>query len=182
MNKPLQIYCKQEKQEGMIFLVVGFLALSIAALNWILLGDDFPRGMAVSLALMGVIELVIGVNSYVRSDQQLELLSKTLSEDPTTYVKQERQRMLRQLRNYDLYRWTGLTLCLVGLAILLASMAAGGEAFWTGLGTGLFLQSTVMLVLDLLAERRAGRYMASIEDLNRKLSRKKAPSTPMLLT
>lgn len=171
MKKPLQAYFKWEKQEGMAFLLLGFLALILATLSWVSLGDDFSRGMAVPLALMGAIELTLGAITYVRSDQQGRLLADLLAKNPALFARQERLRMLRQLRNYELYRWTGLTLCFVGLALMLASMLAGGEPFWTGFGAGLFVQSTIMLVLDLLAERRAGRYLASIEDFRRHLSR-----------
>jgi hypothetical protein len=171
MKQPLQFYFKREKQEGMAFLIWGFLTIILATLSWVSLGDDFSRGMAVPLAMMGAIELTLGAINYVRSDHQGKLLADLLTENPALFVRQERLRMLRQLRNYDLYRWTGLTLCFVGLALMLASMLAGGEPFWTGFGAGLFVQSTIMLVLDLLAERRAGRYLASIEDLKRNLSR-----------
>lgn len=172
MKQSLQAFFKQEKREGLVFLGLGFLALMIATINWMSLVDAFSQGMAVPLAMMGGIELMLGIITYVRSDQQRDWLLSLLEKDASAFGRQERLRMLRQLKNFDIYRWAGFTLCLVGLVLMLASMLVGGEAFWTGLGTGLFVQSTLMLVMDLIAERRSRIYLAAIDDLRRNLSHK----------
>ena len=169
MNQPLLSYFKQEKIESITFLGLGFLTLLIASSTWLLLVDSFYQGMAIPLAIMGMIELIMGIIGYSRSDRQFALLLDKIQQDPSAFVKQERQRMMRVIRNFDLFRWTGLTLCFVGIGMLLASLIAPEAAFWTGLGLGLFLQSAILLTLDILAKKRAGKYYAWIEDLKQSL-------------
>ena len=169
MDKALQAYFKQEKKEGATFLGLGIVALLLAMLCCLRWSDEFYLGLSVPLALVGLIELLVGAVAYARSDRQFDLLASIFREDPATYAQREYRRMMRVIRNFDLYRWTGLVLCLIGMLIILASWLAKDEPFWLGLGLGLFLQSAALLILDQISEKRASKYVAFIEDFRKKL-------------
>jgi len=170
MNQPLRAYFRQEKNENMAYLSLGSFSMLIAMLVWIFVSDSFIEGMAIPLAVMGCIKLLVGWVSYTRDKQRFVDMLDTIQQNPADFVKQERQRMLRVIHNYDLYRWTGIILCLTGIGMSALSLLAKDTSFWAGLGIGLFVQSAILLLLDLIAEKRAGRYVAWIEEMKNGLT------------
>jgi len=66
------------------------------------------------------------------------------------------------MRNFELYKGIEIALLLVGVAL---TYAFRHKELVYGIGLGLVLQASLMLVLDLFAERRGDEYLAALRAL-----------------
>ena len=76
--------------------------------------------------------------------------------------KEEIPRMEKVMRNFLIFRYTEIALIVVGI-ILMYSIRQ--NAFWTGIGLGLFIQSSIVLLLDFFAERRGDVYLSYLKTM-----------------
>jgi hypothetical protein len=154
MEQYLIPYFTAEKQEALLFMLVGVLALAVSAA---LLAKGGPyKGMLYPLAAVAVIQLVVGSTVYFRTDAQVAELTAQYQSDPAGFRTAETQRMDVVVKNFVLYRYIELALLLAGLALL---WFMRHNEFWYAVGIGLSLQAGLMLALDYFAEKRAGEYL-----------------------
>ena len=66
------------------------------------------------------------------------------------------------MNNFKTYKWIESAFILAGFFLLLVMEE---KNFWIGLGLGLLAQGTIMIVLDIFAEKRAGDYISWIRCL-----------------
>jgi hypothetical protein len=153
---PVSSYFDAERAESLFFIGVG--ALALAACAWVVVArrPAFFKGMALSLAIVALIQLAVGITVFVRSPQDDARVHAALQADRAHIAAVEVPRMQAVVRNFVLYRWIELTLLLVG-AVLVARARRGSAV--RGAGLGLALQAALMLALDLVAERRAATYL-----------------------
>ena len=65
-------------------------------------------------------------------------------------------RDLIRVNNFVLYRWIEIVLIIAGLGFFIVFRPG---TFYRGVGTGLFIQSFLMLMFDLIAESRGKIYL-----------------------
>jgi hypothetical protein len=153
-------YFKAEKRESLLFMAVGFAAITVSVFLW-RTGSPW-RGMAWPLVAIALIQIVVGSTVYFRTDAQALGLHRQLAADPAAYRAAELPRMERVRRSFNLYK---------GIEIALLALGVAGYFFFRERQTlfaashGLMLQSALMLALDLVAERRADVYMDHIRRL-----------------
>jgi hypothetical protein len=153
-------YFIAEKQESLLFIAVGILAMCVAA--WLYMNGHRLKSMAFPLAAIALIQLVVGGSVYLRTDGQLEGLRKQAIEAPAAFKAQESARMDKVMTNFSLYKWIEITLLAAGIGLI---------ALWqrhdlaAGVGAGLALQSAFLLCLDLFAEARGETYLATLRAL-----------------
>jgi hypothetical protein len=153
-------YFLAEKQESLIFLLVG--ALAIGASIYLLVTRHSYRGMAYPLIAVGLIQIAVGGSVYLRTDAQLAGLGEQLTAAPAAYKAAELPRMEKVATNFTIYKGIEIALLAAGIALTFAFRQR--EQLY-GAGIGLILQASLMLVFDLVAERRADTYMALIREL-----------------
>jgi len=149
-------YFDAERAESLLFIGIGALALAACAYYVLARRPAFFKGMALSLAIVALIQLVVGITVFVRSPQDDARVHAALQADRAHIAAVEVPRMQAVARNFVLYRWIELALLLLG-AVLVARAARGSAV--RGAGLGLALQAALMLALDLFAERRAEAYL-----------------------
>ena len=159
----MQAYFAAEKAESLLFVALGTMAL-VFALQAVRGGPPFARGLAGPLALVGLIQLVVGGTVFLRTEGQVQSLLQQLSHDAPGLAAAELARMAVVSRWFRVYFWIEIGLILVGLGVV-AWGRTRGSRFVLGMGVALSLQSAIMLGLDLPAEARANTYVGQIRAL-----------------
>lgn len=159
MIEQMQQYFAAEKGESLVFIVVGVLAL--AAGGMFQQRAEFLKGLAYPLMAVALIQLTVGLTVYLRTDDQLAVLSRQFEDAPAVYRQQELQRMETVNRNFDRYKRIEIALLLAGVGVIMAGVAKR-RSLLVGAGAGLSLQSGVMLALDFFAEARADLYTSQL--------------------
>lgn len=153
-------YFTAEKHESLIFLGAGLAAIVGAIVLW--RGMPQWRGMALSLAAIAAIQIVVGATVYARTDRQIAGLTKQISEATDEFRQSELARMHTVNSNFALYKIIEIALLAAGIVLTYVFV---GSSFVFSLGHGLIIQSALMLVLDLFAERRGQEYVTQIHNL-----------------
>jgi hypothetical protein len=157
MQAQLVRYFAAEKQESVLFLAAGLVALLAAAL--LLRGGGPYRAMAWPLAAIAAIQLAVGGAVFLRTDRQAAALEARLVADPAGFRSEESARMERVMAGFRLYKAVEIALLAAGIGLSLAFPRHEG---WYAAGIGLLLQAALMLILDLFAEKRGRDYLDAI--------------------
>src|SRR5437762_4412597 len=67
-KQDIEKYFLAEKQLGLLFIVVGAVAIVLAIIFFFLLKTSFYKGAAIPLLVIGLIQLIAGTTVYKRSD------------------------------------------------------------------------------------------------------------------
>jgi len=154
MEDHLMTYFMAEKQEALLFMALGAAALVVSF--YLFKAESVYKGMIYPLIIVAAIQLVVGSTVYFRTDGQVEELAALLKDDPEKYKVEESQRMERVIKSFRVYKGTEIILLAIGIALTIAFREYNP---WYSLGIGLIIESSLMLVLDLFAEKRAHEYM-----------------------
>jgi hypothetical protein len=160
MQEQMVRYFSEEKAESWLFILVGVVALGASV--WLLRTGSAYRGMAYPLIAVGLIQLVVGGSVAFRTDAQVAALTAQLASSPSAFQLAEVPRMEVVMRNFALYKGIELALLLVGVAL---TYAFRQKELVYGIGVGLVMQASLMLVLDLFAERRGDEYLSALRTL-----------------
>lgn len=160
MDEHLVPYFTAEKQESLLFMLVGALAIAVSLWLWFRGGPY--KGMLYPLAAVALIQIVVGSTVYFRTDSQVAALKAQFESDPVAFVAEETGRMETVVRNFVVYRWIEIGLLVTGILMILGLRHV---ELWHAVGIGLTLQSAIMLLLDFFAERRADEYLKFVTGL-----------------
>lgn len=160
MLKTMTDYFVGEKQESMLFMLAALLAMGLAL--WLWAHGHRLRWMALPLVVVALLQGVVGVTIFARTDAQLTTLSTQLAIAPAQFQQAETKRMQTVLANFRLYKSVELALLVLG-ACLIAFFSKWDAA--TGVGIGLVLQAGFTLALDLFAEARGEAYLRALADM-----------------
>lgn len=161
-------YFIAEKQESLLFLIVGIVAVLLAVLFWFFIKSNpsFFKGAAIPLLSIGLIQLVVGYTVYSRTDKQKTDVAYNLGMEPVNYVKQtEQPRMKTVMKNFVIYRWVEIAFIITGLVLIFLFRSNPDKSFWYGFGVALAIQAIIMLGADYFAEKRGKVYTAELENI-----------------
>jgi hypothetical protein len=153
-------YFQAEKQEALLFLAMGTVALVTAAL--LLRGGGAWRAMAWPLGAVALIQVGVGSAVYFRTDGQVAALVRTLEADPPAFRAAETARMARVMSSFRDYEVIEVVLIAVGIG-LTAFFPQRQNLY--AIGVGLVAQAAFMLVLDLFAAQRGRAYLDALARL-----------------
>ena len=156
-----------EKQESLLFIVVGIVALALAIVAWQFWKTPGWKGAAIPLACIGLLQLTVGYTVYARSDEQRVNMVYALDMNPTKLVQEELPRMQRVNKKFIVYRWVEILLLLTGIVLAIVFHASDDRRFIRGLGIALAVQAALMLGADFSAERRAIAYTNQLAQLKK---------------
>ena len=156
-----------EKQESLLFIVVGIVALALAIVAWQFWKTPGWKGAAIPLACIGLLQLTVGYTVYARSDEQRVNMVYALDMNPTKLVQEELPRMQRVNKKFIVYRWVEILLLLTGIVLAIVFHASDDRRFIRGLGIALAVQAALMLGADFFAERRAIAYTNQLAQLKK---------------
>ena len=160
MQSAMLEYFAAEKRESLLFIAAGLLA--IAAGVTLLRGRGAFYAAAYPLIAIAVIQIVVGSTVYFRTEHQVAALSAQLASDPMSYRTDETARMVRVMSSFRLYKIIEIVLIVVAITLIALFRTPSPGV---GIGAGLLLQSSLMLVADLVAEHRGGLYLDAVTKL-----------------
>jgi hypothetical protein len=153
MNE-LHLYFSAERQAGVVAVLLGALSLAAALYLW---SARSPFGAATwPLILIGAVELGLGGALIVRTPAQVRRLDAAFASSPQAAAGEESRRMARVNRAFRVIMAGELALITLGAS--LTFFLRMRNEMWSGIGMGLLLQASVLLVFDVIAERRAHAY------------------------
>lgn len=161
----IEKYFIAEKNESLVFIVIGVLAI-LAAMYFIFIQKTaFAKGIAIPLIAIAFIEITVGWTVFRRSDKDRIDMVYALDMNPGILRTEEIPRMQKVLDNFRIYRWVEISLAITGLLLILFCRTKTEWSFWYGIGVGLAIQALLMLVADFFAEKRAWLYFESLNRL-----------------
>ena len=159
-------YFIAEKQESLLFLIVGIAAVLLAVIFWFFIKSNPPffKGAAIPLIAIGIIQIVVGYSVYNRTDKQKADIAYNIGMEPVAFVKQtELPRMKKVMKNFIIYRWIEIAFIITGLVLIFLFRLNADKTFWYGFGIALALQAVIMLGSDYFAEQRGKKYVNKLE-------------------
>lgn len=161
-------YFIAEKQESLLFLIIGIAAILLAVICWFFIktNPSFFKGAAIPLLAIGIIQSVVGFTIYSKSDRQKADVAYSIGMEPVAFVKQkELPRMKTVMKNFVIYRWVEIAFILAGLLLIFIFRANPDKTFWYGFGITLTIQAMLMLGADFFAEKRGKIYVNEIKKI-----------------
>ena len=149
-------YFNKEKKESVYFISLGFLACLISVFYLFVKKQPFYNGVSYAFIAIGLIQLVVGISIYFRCDIDTVRVLHFIEKERKSIKDYEIPRMELVMKNFMIYRWVEMALIGVGLILFLRCEL---KSLGNGLGIGLFIQASIMLFLDYLAEKRGSVYL-----------------------
>ena len=162
-KESIERYFIAEKQESLLFMLLGIAALIFAGVCWFYFKTSFYKGMILPLLVVGALMLVVGFTVYKRSDSDRIRNVYALDMNPGELKEKEIPRMEIVMKNFVIYRYTEIVLFLLGIGSFFYFRSNADKAFWSGLGLGLFIMAFVALIADGFAERRGAIYLEGLK-------------------
>jgi len=165
----IEKYFTGEKQESLLFLIIGIAAITTAVVFFFFLKTSFYKGAAIPLFLVGLLMGGIGYTVYKRSDDDRIRNVYAYDMNPSQLKEKELPRMQTVMKNFVIYRWVEIFLFLVGVALYVYFIRVFNNDFWRGLGLALAVMALIALAADYFAERRGKVYTKGIQSFTSKL-------------
>lgn len=161
----IEKYFTAEKQESLLFLCIGIVAILLALVFYFFVKTPLYKGVAIPLLLIGLLLGVVGYTVYKRSDTDRIRNVYALDMNPTELKTKELPRMEAVMKNFVLYRYVEIALALVGIVLFCYFQNDNTRTFWKGLGMGLAVMALIALGADYFAEKRGHVYINGIKEL-----------------
>ena len=161
-------YFIAEKQESLLFLIIGIAAILLAVVFWFFIKSNpsFFKGAAIPLLAIGLIQMVVGYTVYSRTDKQKKDIAYNIGIETVSFVKQtELPRMEKVMTNFVIYRWVEIAFIITGLVLIFLYRLNPGKTFWYGFGIVLAIQAAIMLGADYFAEKRGKVYTEELKKI-----------------
>jgi len=165
----LQIYFKGEKQQSMIFMLGGILALTLGTLGMFYFETALWKGAATPFLVIGLVQLVVGSASYFRTNKQVSKLIEQLEDQTQIFFTEETARMEKVLKDFKTYKAVVLLFFLLGFLFLMLGAFGGWGQFTLGSGVALLWQCGSIYLMDTLAEYRADFYKLKLKKFDSKV-------------
>lgn len=161
-------YFIEEKQAGLIFIVLGSIAMITAIVFFFFIKSNpsFYKGAAIPLIAIGLIQAIVGITVYTRSDKQRIDTSYQIGLEPVPFVKNtELPRMEKVMRSFTYIMIAEVVFLIVGVGLFLYFNKSVDKSFWKGFGLALAMIAVVSLVADYFAESRGKNYTTELKKL-----------------
>ena len=154
----IEKYFIAEKQESLLFVIIGAVAIIIALIGLFYWKTQFWKGASIPLILIALIQIIIGYTVYARSDKQRTDIVYAFDMDPSKLQNEELPRMQEVNKNFVTYRWTEIILIIAGIVLAVVYKSNSDKQFIVGIGIALTIEATLMLGADFIAEKRVVIY------------------------
>jgi len=93
-------YFNAEKAESLLFMGFGILAILLSIYFLFILKEIFWKGLAISLIIFSLVQVVIGTTIYKRSPKDNLRVENILKNDPKKIQSEEIPRMEKVMKNF----------------------------------------------------------------------------------
>jgi hypothetical protein len=164
----IEKYFIAEKQESLVFLVIGISAIVLALIFYFAVKSTIYRGAAFPLLVLGLVQSIAGYAVYVRSDDQRISQVYAYDMNPDQLKTVELTRMRKVKTNFGIYRWVEIGAIMTGMGLIFIFRNQPEKTYWIGFGIALTLMAAELFTADLIAEKRAEKYVSMLEEFNKK--------------
>ncbi|UEG51012.1 hypothetical protein LK994_05930 [Ferruginibacter lapsinanis] len=154
----IEKYFLAEKNESLLFIIIGIVAIVAACIFFFYLKTNWYKGAAIPFLIVGIMHLVVGYTVYKRSDGDRQRNVYAYDLNPGELKTKELPRMGTIYKNFVVYRYIEIGLLLIGLLLFFYFKNNLDKTFWVGLGIALAIEAAVSLSADYFAEKRAKVY------------------------
>ena len=153
-------YFAREQRGGIVLMAMGAPAVALGA-SLLVDTPDLWKGMAYPLLILGGAEFIGGLIFAARAPAQVRALESGFSTQPLATQAGELKRMQRVNRQFFLIQIVEVALMAGGIAMSAAGGAIKNDAL-TGVGLGLAIEGSGLLLFDVFAAARAMRFHDSL--------------------
>jgi hypothetical protein len=154
-------FYKAQKAQGLLFMIIGFIAVFISLLLVINVNNVFSNGLIIPLFIIGVLQVYFGINTFKHTPKHLLLVQGFVKENQASMTNIEipfiHKEILFQKKVINIF------LFLIALAVLFIFIF-NNTLFLQGLGIGLFIQSLIVITANFFAEQRSQIYLKWLND------------------
>lgn len=165
----IEKYFTAEKQESLVFLIVGGAAVVAALVFFIVYKTSFLKGMAIPFAVFGLLFAIVGYTVYKRSDDDRKRNVYAYDMNPTELKEKEIPRMQKVMKDFVTYRWTEIVVLLAGCVLFYLYRSNDTRQLLAGIGIGCILMAAFGLVADAFAEKRGHVYLQGLKSFVQQL-------------
>lgn len=155
----IEKYFNAEKNESLLFVLVGIAAIIAAVSFYFFLKTNFFKGAAIPLLLVGLLLGVVGFTVYKRSDADRIRNVYAYDLNPSELKQKEIPRMQTVMKNFVIYRWVEIILAIAGVTLFFYYKNNIELQFWKGFGLSLTIMALIALSADYFAEKRGDVYL-----------------------
>lgn len=161
MKDAILTYFQGEKHGGLAAAAVGFVSLVAAGLLSTPRAGAELRPFAVALAVLGLLELAVGIGLFAKTGPQIAELLARLESEPAAFYAAEGARMAKVQKNFVTLE---VVWCVVLAGGSIAAVLAKRSPTPSGIAAALVLTAGFFLTFDLVAERRGAIYYAALRE------------------
>lgn len=159
----IEKYFNAEKQESLLFIIIGVTGIVIAIVFFFSLKISFYKGAAIPFFFISLLLGIAGFTVYKRSDKDRIRNVFAYDMQVSELKNRELPRMKTVMKNFLIYRYTEITLLLIGGTLYVYFIRDIQHDFWRGFGLALALMAFVALFADYFAEKRSKAYTQGLE-------------------
>jgi hypothetical protein len=163
----IEKYFIAEKQESLVFLIVGLVAILLALIFYFSTKAQIYKGAALPLLILGFVQVVAGYTVYVGSDDNRISQVYAYDMNPDQLKTVELTRMRKVNTSFMIYRWVEIGALIAGVLLIFIFRKQAEKSYWLGFGITLTLMAAVLFVADFIAEKRAVHYTWLLEEYNK---------------
>jgi hypothetical protein len=163
----IEKYFIAEKQESLVFLIIGLVAILLALIFYFTVKTQICRGAALPLLILGLMQAIAGYTVYFKSDDQRVSQVYAYDMNPDQLKTVELTRMRKVKTNFQIYRRFEIGVFIAGIILIILFCNNSAKTFWLGLGITLTIMSAELFTADFIAEKRAVNYVSLLENFNK---------------
>jgi len=160
--KNIKLYFNAEKNESLLFILIGLIAIGVSIYFLIILKKPFFNGISVPLIALAIIQLIVGTTVYNRCPKEIARLEHIIAKEKNKIAGGEIPRMDSVMKSFVIYRWIEIIFIMAGILFIFQFR---DNPFINGIGFGLSIQSAILLTLDFFAEKRGIEYLSYLKSL-----------------
>ena len=154
----IEKYFMAEKQAGLVFMIVGIVAIIMGLVFILIFKTPFYKGAAIPLLVIGLIQGIAGNTIFRRSDEDRIKNVYAYNMNPSLLRAKELPRMIKVNRNFKMLKAVEILFIVSGLFLLFYFRTKPDFLFWKGIGLTLLIQAVIVLGADIIASERALHY------------------------
>lgn len=159
----IEKYFIAEKQESLVFLFVGIGAVIAATLFFLVYKTSLLKGMAIPLAVFGLLFAIVGYTIYKRSDEDRKRNIYAYDMNPSDLKEKEIPRMQKVVRDFVVYRWAEVAVLVAGCVLFFLYRNNESRQLLVGVGIGCIIMGVFGLLTDAFAEKRGHVYLNGLK-------------------
>jgi hypothetical protein len=153
------IYFKGEKNLGIFLIVLGVSVLIFVGYLWQAHKGWLAYGMIIPLLISGLASISGGAGLAYRTNKQISELTNLYQSDKHAFAAQEQSRMKKVNANWPRLKLAYAVIIIISLGLILFL----NKDWATGLALALILICSILLIVDVFAEKRAIIYTDQIK-------------------